>query len=71
MADRIERNENSEFGGAMLIISPAGEVTDVLLVGSKPDNVHFWATIKNKMEDAAAQAILAEEKKQPFGMQRR
>ena len=71
MAERIERNPKADFGGAMVIVSPQKEIVDVLLVGTKADNVHFWATIKNKMEAAVADAIAAEETKQGRFPQRR
>ena len=70
MAARIERNEVAEFGGCVLVVAPGGQVIDMLMVGSKPDEVHFWAAAKQRVSEAADAAVFEMEAKhrsqQPF-----
>ena len=70
MALRIERNVAQEFGGCVLVVAPGGQVVDMLMVGSKPDEVHFWAAAKQRVSEAADAAVFELEAKhrgqQPF-----
>ena len=70
MAARISRNEIAEFGGCVLVVAPGGQVVDMLMVGSKPDEVHFWAAAKQRVSEAADAAVFELEAKhrgqQPF-----
>jgi len=68
MASRISGNQENDFGGAFVIISPDGKVTNGLFL-TAPDIPMFWSVIKAKMEIAVAEAAQAEQQN-PFGMRR-
>jgi hypothetical protein len=54
MAARIERNEASEFAGALLVVPPeGGEMIAILLVDPQRDMAHFWSTVAAKVTIAA------------------
>ena len=55
-ADEIERNKDSTFGGAFLLVGPDGNSADALIVGQKPDEFMFWGLVKAKVEIALAEA---------------
>lgn len=52
MADRIEHNAGSEFGGACLIVPPfnGGDPIEFLLLGPKPDLAQFYSTIQTRIQ---------------------
>lgn len=53
MADRMELNANASFGGAFVIIPPAGgEVIKTLIIDSKQDPAQYWSIIKTKADMA-------------------
>lgn len=60
MADAIEHNENSGFGGAFVIIPPpeGGSPIETLILDSKQDPVQFWVLLKSKCD---IQITLAEQ----------
>ena len=63
MADRIERNDPEEFGGAILLVPPPSqegrdvEPVVILLVDPNQDQRHFWATAKTESEIAAGRFL--------------
>ena len=70
MADRIERNDPGEFGGAILIVPPpdeSGEIEalEILLVDPNQDTRHFWATAKTESEIRAGTYLQANLNVQP------
>lgn len=67
MSERIRRNRADDFGGAMLVVTPDGQVVDVLLIGSKPDAEHFWVTVRGKLGEAADAAIAKLQNDQRLG----
>jgi hypothetical protein len=57
LADKIDRNEEEEFGGAVCIVPPKGEATiDWVIVDSKADLLRFWVKLKTDI-DAIAQEV--------------
>ncbi len=55
MADRIQRNLQAEFSGAIVIVPPSGEPIAVLLTDPKPDMEAFWAMVSGKVQVATAE----------------
>ena len=57
LADKIDRNEDAEFGGAVCIVPPKGEATiDWVIVDSKADILRFWVKLKTDI-DAIVQEV--------------
>lgn len=54
MADQIDRNEQSQFGGACVIVPPVGDPVQVLILNSQRDAAQFWG-----MLDATVKLALA------------
>jgi ABC-type proline/glycine betaine transport system substrate-binding protein len=70
MAERIEHNEGSSFGGAVVIAPPGSESEPItlLLLDPSQNEVHFWLTLQTKVQ--AALAVLEEagrRQNSPFG----
>lgn len=60
MAERIERNDDAEFGGAILVVPPtrngvALEPVAVMIVDPSQDPATLFAIAKAKIDIAAAQ----------------
>lgn len=61
MADRIDHNQDSPFGGVCVIIPPpnGGQALEFLTLDANQDPTQFWATIATKiklaLEDAEAE----------------
>jgi hypothetical protein len=59
MAKRIRANKDDEFAGCICILPPAsddgrtGESIELLLIDPKRDPVNFWSTARGKLEIAA------------------
>lgn len=66
MADQIERNAESTFAGAVVIIPPAdgGDPVEILQLDTNPSPSEFWGLIKYKadaaMHDVGNQARLGQ-----------
>lgn len=69
MADRISRNDKSEFGGVMLIVPPKGEPVAYFFLTTKPEDEEpfFWAQCKAKLDTVAIERMSPPD---PFGMRR-
>ncbi len=52
MADRMEKNADGNFGGAFVVIDPAGNVVKTLIIDSKQDAAQFWSILKTKCDMA-------------------
>lgn len=51
LADRMERNSDGSFGGAYVVIPPAGgDVIKMLILDSAKDPAQFWAVLKTRCE---------------------
>ncbi len=65
MADRIERNPTSEFGGACVIVPPGGgDPISFLLIDAKGDVAQFYGAIKAKLE-IAIEELRSAQQRQP------
>lgn len=54
MADAIDHNKGSTFGGAAVIIPPGdGEIIEVLLLDSQGDVAQFLATVGQRLKNIA------------------
>lgn len=67
MAERIDRQEDADFSGALLVISPDGSKVEMVMVDPSLDVAAFWGIAKTKVDIAAGEALLAEEKRQQQG----
>lgn len=54
MSQRIRRNLEAEFAGAILIVAPDGEKIEVLLTDPSKDAEAFWAVANSKIQIATA-----------------
>lgn len=54
MADRLERGDPVEFGGAFLLVSPDSDdaAVDGVTWCSAPNPAAFWATVNGRVEMA-------------------
>lgn len=50
MADRIDRNLESDFAGAILIVPPEGEPMAMMLADPANDLAAFWAVAVSKVQ---------------------
>lgn len=76
MAERIEKMEEGEFAGAILVVPPdpppeiqgmRNEPIVLLNTEEKPDLGHFWGSAKMRM-DGAVQLFQEELRKRQTGM---
>ena len=65
MARKIEENATNGFSGAVVVVPPAGEPINLLLVSSLGDEALFWATLKTQVEMRFAD--LQQRQSQPTG----
>lgn len=72
MAKRLERNDPSEFGGAMLIVPPDGDPVEYFFVTTRPkdEEAFFWAQCKAKLDTTAADRMERLTSPDPFGRRR-
>ena len=58
MADRIEHNLESGFGGACVIIPPtgAGEPIEILMLDNSADLAQFFSTVATRVQRAVDEA---------------
>jgi hypothetical protein len=67
MADRLERNAATEFGGAFLIIPPEdGGPLDGAFVTTTPNPVVFWSSVQGQVE-IAVQRLTAPQQSRGYG----
>lgn len=52
MAERIDHNADSRFGGAAVIVPPqqGGDVIELLILDEKGDPAQFWGTILTRAQ---------------------
>lgn len=59
MADKIDKNADEPFGGAIVIVPPNSEQPiDLLMLDSRQDVMHFWTQVKTVV-DVAQNEFLA------------
>lgn len=70
MAERIEHNANSTFGGAAVIVPPAdgGDPIEIMLLDSRGDVAQFWSTLKTRIDIRIAELQMLQMRQQsPYG----
>ena len=72
MADRIDHNADSPFGGVCVIIPPinGGPAVEFLTLDDTMDPVQFWATIATKIKMAHENAEAERRRLMGFGSPR-
>lgn len=72
MADRIDHNTDSPFGGVCVIIPPAGggNPLEFLTLDANQDPVQFWGTIATKIKLALDDAEAERRRTLGFGQPR-
>lgn len=63
MADRIDRQQDTDFSGAMIVVAPDGKKIEMVMVDPSADLAAFWAISKSKIEIAATEAMIEEERR--------
>lgn len=66
LADKIERNDEKDFGGAFLILPPVGNEISGVIIGQS-DIASFFGMVKTKLDVAVSEADDAHKKQQAFG----
>ena len=54
MADRIDRNPDEDFAGALLIVPPKGEAVEKLNIDPSKNLADFWNSVKARVDIAHA-----------------
>jgi len=67
MAARIQRNEKSEFAGAIVVVTPDGTILSQAFINPTPDTAGFWSTAKAMVEVAVTDYLQAKDKAAGFG----
>lgn len=67
MADRIDRQQDTDFSGALLVIGPDQRKIEMVMVDPSLDKAAFWAIAKSKIEIAASEAMADEEQRRQGG----
>lgn len=49
LADKIDKNDESDFAGAFMIVPPSGDPVQGFMVGNA-DLATFWSVVKSKVE---------------------
>ncbi len=71
MAIRIAHNASQSFGGAVVIVPPAGaEPIEILMLDPHADLAMFWGTIRTKIDIALANAEAEKRRQSGFGQGR-
>ena len=71
MADRITKNADQPFGGAVVIVPPTpGQSIEILMLDPNSDMALFWGTIRTKIDIALANAEAEKRRQAGFGQGR-
>jgi hypothetical protein len=67
MADQIDRNEGADFGGAYVIVPPAGAVpVECLFLNSEKNLSQFWGALGFTVQKATAELDEQDRNQQAF-----
>jgi hypothetical protein len=72
MADRIDRNDEADFGGCVVVIAPPDPQTrevvtiEILVVDPARNLANFWA-MATKQTDITAGEVMAQHQASPLG----
>lgn len=50
MAANIEKNQAADFGGAFVVVDPAGNIISTLVLDSRRDLGMFWGLLKTQAD---------------------
>ena len=68
MSLRIQHNKDAKFGGACVIVPPAGgSAVELLMLDAAEDEGQFWATILTRIQTAIHEADQKKLANQGFG----
>jgi hypothetical protein len=68
MAASLDLNEGKPFGGALVIIPPAGgDPIEMLILDSREDAMQFYMTIKTMVEVAYNELLIKQQQNKVFG----
>jgi len=72
MADRIDHNQGSTFGGAAVIMPPdnGGDPVELLIIDAKADPAQFWGTILTRAQMEVQKLQDKSQIQQAFGYSR-
>lgn len=70
MADRIERNLESDFAGAILIVPPVGDPVAVMINDPTKDMESFWVVAESKIQIATMEYRAGKQGNAGFGGRR-
>lgn len=72
MAERIEHNAGSKFGGAAVVIPPqnGGDPVELLILDEKGDPAQFWGTLLTRAQMEVSKIEERNRIAQGFGMGR-
>ena len=72
MAVRVENNQPSEFGGALVLVSPSGKKIELLNIDPSKDEIGFLAQAQAKLQIMAMEAKAEDDARHPqYGVPRR
>lgn len=70
MADKLELNGLSDFGGAFVVVPPVhsdgGDAIETLILDSQQDPAQFWSILKTKAEIVLSQMADKQRQGQAF-----
>ena len=69
MAERVRTNADAKFGGAVVIVPPAGDPIELLMLDAQGDQAQFWSTILTRIQ--VLMQNLQERERVAQGFQRR
>lgn len=68
MADHLDRNKESPFGGCAVIIPPSfPETIELLILDSKGDAAQFLATVATRIQNMVTELAVMAKQQQAFG----
>lgn len=71
MADQIDKNGGGDFGGAYVIVPPAGgNPVECLVLSSEKDIGQFWGALDFTVKKASAELDEISRNQQGFGQKR-
>jgi len=72
MAERLNHNPDSPFGGCFVVVPPneGGDPIETLILDSKQDAAQFWMLLKTKCDIALGELDQKQRQAATFGRQR-
>lgn len=70
MADRIDHNVGSTFGGAVVVLPASGDPIEFMLIGEPVDVAQFYSTLNQRINNAVTALDEAAKSQLAFGQRR-